>query len=268
MIWKILGAILGYYFTRSIWGAFAGYFIASLFTRSNEAESTARAYTSSYDTTGTRGDTYTSGSQTTARDNFLYSLMALSAHIIQADGRIMHSEMEFVRQFLRTNFDETTVTKCNDLLLRFFDYKKRNGQTAWERQILTSCYTLAQSMPDEFRQQLIAYLCQIAKADGRVDEKEIEALHLIARNLHLDETIIEQTLNLGGTPLDQAYKVLGITPDATDDEVRRAYKRMAQKHHPDLVSNLGDDVRRAAEQKFQEIGNAKDLIYQARGMKR
>ena len=63
-----------------------------------------------------------------------------------------------------------------------------------------------------------------------------------------------------------AYKVLGISKDATDDEVKAAYRKMALKHHPDRVATLGDDVKKAAEKKFKEINEAKERIYKARGM--
>ena len=67
--------------------------------------------------------------------------------------------------------------------------------------------------------------------------------------------------------LEEAYKVLEVEPTATDDEVRAAYRRLALKHHPDRVATLGEDIRKAAEEKFQSINNAKERIYKARGMK-
>lgn len=78
---------------------------------------------------------------------------------------------------------------------------------------------------------------------------------------------VDSMLNLKGESLADAYKVLEIEPSATDEEVRKAFRQLALKHHPDRVATLGEDVRRAAEEKFQQINNAKERIYKARGMK-
>lgn len=239
-------------------GALAGFILGTLFdvftdgdstpTFSNEEEQ--RAYQASGD-----------------RNGFLFSLMVLSAHIIHADGKIMHSEMEYVRRFLRNNFGAQAVTEGESILLRLFDEKKSRGAAWWNQQIRDICLQLAGAMPQEHRLQLIAYLCEIAKADRNIAESEVNALRELCSNMRLDPNNVEQMLGLGGTSLDDAYKALGITKEATDDEVRRAYKKMALQHHPDRVASLGEDVRKAAERKFQEIGEAKDRIYKARGMK-
>jgi DnaJ like chaperone protein len=73
-------------------------------------------------------------------------------------------------------------------------------------------------------------------------------------------------LHLEGDSLEDAYKVLGVSPQATDEEVKKAFRRLALEHHPDRVAKLGEDVRRAAEKKFQEINAAKERIYKARGL--
>ena len=78
---------------------------------------------------------------------------------------------------------------------------------------------------------------------------------------------VESLLNLKSDSLEDAYKVLEIDPSATDDEVRAAYRRMALKHHPDKVASLGEDILKAANEKFQRINEAKERIFKARGMK-
>ena len=78
---------------------------------------------------------------------------------------------------------------------------------------------------------------------------------------------VESMLNLGGKTLEEAYKVLELTPEATDEEIKKAYRKLALKHHPDKVATLGEDVKKAAEEKFRQINNAKEMIFKARGIK-
>ncbi len=201
------------------------------------------------------------------RNGFLFSLMVLAAHIIHADRRVMHSEMEYVRRFLRMNFSADAEREGEEILMKLFDEKKRMGEAAWQQQITAVCQQLAYAMPMEQRLQLIAMLCEIAKADGTIQQEEREALQQVCVSMGLDGGTAEQMLGLGGQSLDDAYRVLGLSPDATDEEVRQAYKRMARENHPDRVASLGEDIRKQAERKFQEIGDAKDRIYRARNMK-
>ena len=126
---------------------------------------------------------------------------------------------------------------------------------------------IAYNLSYEERLQLLAFLAEIAKSDGNVCDTEINALNEVAIAMGMSEKEVESMLNLQENSLDNAYKVLEIEPTATDDEVRAAYRRMAIKHHPDKVANLGEDIRKAANEKLQKINEAKERIYKARGMK-
>jgi DnaJ like chaperone protein len=122
-------------------------------------------------------------------------------------------------------------------------------------------------MSYEQRLQLLSFLAKIAQSDGNVCKEEIEALKEVALAMGMSAQEVDSMLNLGGKTLEEAYKVLEIEPNATDDEVKKAYRKMALKHHPDRVATLGEDVKKAAEEKFQQINNAKDMIFKARGLK-
>lgn len=203
------------------------------------------------------------------RNSFLFSLLVLASYVIKADGRVMHSEMELVRSFLRTNFGTAAERQGNDILLKLFIKQDELGTAQFQSVIISSCRQIAANMSYEQRLQLINFLTMIGRADGAFIEAEVAAVRLIAQNLGLSNDDIDSMLSMGSPTggIESDYNLLGITPDATDDEVKQAYRRMALKHHPDKVAALGDDVRRAAEKKFQEINAAKERIYKARGLK-
>ena len=114
---------------------------------------------------------------------------------------------------------------------------------------------------------MLSFLAKIAQSEGNVCKEEIEALKEVALAMGMSAQEVDSMLNLGGNTLEEAYKVLEIEPTATDDEVKKAYRKLALKHHPDRVATLGEDVKKAAEEKFQQINNAKEMIYKARGLK-
>ena len=202
------------------------------------------------------------------RNTFRFSLLVLASYIIRADGKVMHSEMNTLRQWLRVNFGEAAVVQGDEILRKLFEQQNRLGMTEFRSAVMDSCRQLRQIMPYEQRLQLLHFLATIAQADGVVVDAEVNALRECTVELGLSVDDIESMLNLrnAGSSLDAAYKVLGIAPSATDDEVKAAYRKLALKNHPDRVASLGEDVRKAAEQKFQEINAAMETVRKARGM--
>lgn len=114
--------------------------------------------------------------------------------------------------------------------------------------------------------QLLHYLFGIALADGLVDDMEIGVINTISGYIGLSSYDFESIKAMFVKKEDDSYAILGITSSATDEEVKKAYREMAKKNHPDKVAYLGEDVRKAAEKKFQEINDAYDKIKKQRGM--
>ena len=268
-----IGGFLGFMSGGPL-GALAGYAVGWLFEKgaeefSGDHTNANGTYSNTWEGNRYSYNGYSAQQQYEGqRNSFLFSLLVLASYIIKADGRVMHSEMDFVRSFLRRNFGEMAVHQGEQILLRLFDRQKQMGSGAFQNTIREACAEIAQNMDYSQRLQLVNFLVLIAQADGSVPQSEIEALQFVAANLGISAEDLGSMLNLssGGSSLDAAYKVLGITADASDDEVKAAYRRMALKHHPDRVATLGDDVRKAAEKKFQEINTAKETIYKARGL--
>lgn len=300
---KWIGGFLGF-ITAGPLGALAGIALGALFDKGLKAvgEDTGEyaqgrggsafgGGNSAFGGTGGYGQQGYSQAYEGQRNSFMFSLLVLSSYIIRADGRVMHSEMELVRQFLRQNFGSAAQAQGEDIILKLFEQQKLMGMEQYRTVIQDSCRQIQRNMVYEQRLQLLGFLVMIAKADGEVVMAEIEALKEVAIHMGLSAGDVEQMLYMGGgyyqngyqsgsqggyrssanaqnqqSQLAAAYKVLGISPTATDAEVKSAYRKMALKHHPDKVSALGEDVRKAAEKKFQEINDAKDRIYKARGM--
>lgn len=271
---KWIGSALGWILSGgNVLGAIAGYCIGSLLSdatstaeRDNGFNGNGNTFRNDYSDTQFNQRPFEED-----RNSFLFSMLVLSSYIIKADGKIMHSEMNCVRNFLRNNFGEQAVRQGEDILLKLFEMQKQQGATTFKETIRKSCVEISFHMNIGQRLQLLDYLIIIAKVDGTVSPEEVYALKEVAAYLGLSAQDVDSMLNMEASSnqqigLDEAYKILGISPNATNDEVKAAYRKMALKHHPDRVSTLGDDVREAAEKKFQEINNAKERIYKARGL--
>lgn len=261
---KWIGAFIGG-LSGGILGSLAGYAIGSIVDSLLEVKA-EDGVSADNGSGGQYGNATSAKEQAGERNGFLFSLLVLSAHVMRADGKIMHSEMNYLRVFLRQSFGEAAVAEGESIILRLFEYRKEYGEAMWDSQFRQACDEMRAMMPEEQRIQLIAYLCEIAKADGNIHPSEVDVLRLIASLLGMSAAIVEQFLALGGSTIDDAYRVLGVSPSASDDEVRKAYRDLVRKNHPDRVATLGDDVREAAKKKMQEINDAKERIYKARGM--
>lgn len=292
---KWIGGFLGMMVAGPL-GAIAGFVLGSLFDKGSSENQqfidndnynsngtyNNGTYGSSYGN-GTYGSSYGNGTYGSGpyggyqtqqqmyegqRNTFRFSLLVLASYIIRADGKVMHSEMNLVRQWLRVNFGEASVSEGEEIMKRLFNEQKRLGMPEFRTAVLSSCRQLRQIMPYEQRLQLLSFLVNIAQADGMVVTEEVSALREIATDLGLSEADLDSMLNLhdASSNLDAAYKVLGVAPTATDDEIKAAYRKLALKNHPDRVASLGEDVRKAAEKKFQEINAAMETVKKARGM--
>ena len=278
-----IGGTLGTMLGSGILGTLAGFCLGSIIDEMMDSRADSNDYNTNkqdYYSQGNGYKQYQYGGQNGSsnahsnegqRNSFLFSMLVLSSYIIKADNKIMHSEMEFVRQFLRQNFGEQAVNQGQEILLKLFEIQKKQGIQVFRNTIHQSCTEIKHYMDVSQRLQLLNYLVIIAKVDGYVSPEEIKALKEVARHLGLTAKDVDSMLNMENgartnSNIEDAYKVLGLSSTATDDEVKVAYRKMALKHHPDRVATLGEDIRKAAEKKFQDINDAKERIFKARGL--
>ena len=192
------------------------------------------------------------------RDGFMASLLVLMAATMKADGKVLKSELDFVKQNLLKIFGESVA---KDALRMLKGILKQNiplyDVTAQVRRHLDYASKL----------ELIHLLYGIGVADGHLSQAEINVIEQIARGIGLSETDHQSVKNVYFDDLDSAYKVLGIDKNATDEEVKKAYRKMAVKFHPDKVAHLGEDIQKAAKERFQKLNEAYEKISKARGIK-
>jgi DnaJ like chaperone protein len=210
---------------------------------------------------GTMVDGMSSGKyeyKSTQSGDFSISLLILSAAVMRADQKVMKSELEYVRNFFIHNFGVETANQRIQMLQEIIKQ---------DFNIQEVCAQIGQYMEYPARLQLLHYLFGISAADNHYNPKEVEMVGVIAGYLGIDRKDYESIRAMFVKDIDSAYKVLEITPDATDEEVKAAYRKMAVKYHPDKVEHLGPEIQKSAKEKFQQLQAAYEEIKKRRGMK-
>ncbi|MDD2611838.1 MAG: DnaJ domain-containing protein, partial [Bacteroidales bacterium] len=128
------------------------------------------------------------------------------------------------------------------------------------------CLQIKLYMDQASRLQLLHYLFGLAQSDQQVHQDEIRIIRSIATWLGISSVDYESIQAMFVKNTESAYKILEITPQVADDEIKKAYKKMAVKYHPDKVSHLGEDVQKAANEKFKKVNVAYEQIKKERGM--
>lgn len=193
----------------------------------------------------------------TQSGDFEISLLVLASIVIKADGKIDQKELDFVRsQFLSMYGKE----RANNAFKLFKGIVKKEISA---RQV---CMQIREHMSHASRLQLLHFLFGIAKADGFVTEIEVEEIKKIAGYLYINNRDYTSIKAMFYNESDNAYKILEITKSATDDEVKKAYRKMVKKYHPDKLQDLGEEHLKGAQQKFQSVQEAYDRIKKERGL--
>jgi DnaJ like chaperone protein len=247
-------------------GALVGYFLGKVVDEyidqsrqlppGDDTSYTRQSQTGRQTNTGRSRGGYTAQEQ---RNSFFVSLLVLSSAVIRADGKTLQSELDCVREFFRRNFGDQAASEAMRVLQQLGTQEINVYQVGGQIQA---------NMNYSQRLQLLHFLVQIAVADGDFAKKEKDVLEVIGSVIGLTDTDVASVIAMFYKERgdESAYTILEISPSATDDEVRAAYRRMAMKYHPDRVSTLGEDVQKAAAQKFQQVHDAYETIKRQRGM--
>ncbi len=195
---------------------------------------------------------------TTDPGDFEISLLILAAVVIKADGKVNKKELDFVRSSFIGMYGKGKADKAFKL---FGGIIKKNDIST--RQV---CMQIRQHMTHASRLQLLHFLFGIAKADGLVSQSEINIIKKISVYLYISNRDFVSIKAMFYDASGNAYKILEITKSATDAEVKKAYRKLVKKHHPDKLRHLGEEYQKGAEDKFRQIQKAYEQIQKERGM--
>ena len=197
------------------------------------------------------------GNINTNSGDFEMSLLVLASIVIKSDGKVDQRELDFVRNQFVSMYGKA---RANSAFKLFKGIIKKQISA---RQV---CIQIREHMPHSSRLQLVHFLFGIAKADGIVILSEIEEIRKIAGYLYINQNDFESIKAMFYDESDAAYKILEITKEATDDEVKKAYRIMAKKYHPDKLQDLGPEHISGGQEKFQSIQSAYEKIKKERRM--
>ena len=190
------------------------------------------------------------------RNSFLMSLLVLSAAVIKADGKTTSQELSTLRSFFTRNFGPQAGNEAEEIVKNILS-KNFN--------LYEVCTQVRSCMDYSQRLQLYHYLVGLGACDG-LHQREVDILETIATYIGLSKSEVDSIFAQFRPSNDSNYRILEITPEATNDEVKKAYRKMAVKYHPDKVATLGEDVQKAAEEKFKAISQAYEAICKERGI--
>ena len=195
------------------------------------------------------------GNSRTTTGGYVMSLLVLIAATMKADGKVLKSELDYVKTFLVHNFGADSARSAVNML---HDLLKQSIPVA------DVCRQIQKNLDYSSRLQMLHFLFGIAQADGNVTTNEQELLKHMAQNLGISEKDLESIQSMFIANKDAAYKILEIDPSASVENIKKAYRTMAMKYHPDNVSYLGEDFQNAAKEKFQKVNEAYETIKKER----
>ena len=231
---KWVAAVIGYSFLRFP-GAILGFMVGGFFEFLSKNSIQIR--TSSY---------------AIKPETFQLNLLALSALIIKADGKIEQKELDFVRSFFIGQYGKERA----DSIFRTFNTQIKKETQHLDQ--LTRIFVLQTAY--ETRLQILHFLFGIANADGNISNIELQKLSQVATGMRLRLPDFESIKAMFVKNTDNAFKILEVDSNASLDEIKKAYRKMAKKYHPDKLRGQDPAMIKGAEEKFREVQKAYETL--------
>lgn len=259
-MFRLLGALAGF-FLLGFLGIFLGYFAGSFIDR-------FRAF----------GPGGMNPFNTTRRQSvFLETVFILMGKLAKADGRVSETEISHVEQFMQK------LRMTPDHRLKAIALFKQGAAADYDIQPKIKEFLAVCGYSPNLRQMLLVYLIIMGLSDGHLNSAEEDLLRIIAGRLGYSQAAFDQLLNMvtnqahfaGGqttsvSALEDAYKALGVSKDSSDQEIKRAYRKLMSQYHPDKLMGQGvpEEMIAVATEQAKEVQTAYDLIKKNRDQSR
>lgn len=229
-----IAAIIGYSIFRFP-GAIIGFLLGSLFEGNSSSN-------------GSRRSIFTQSKQGVSPAEFELNLLSLASLVIKADGIVNQKELDFVRQY----FVQAYGKEQANATFKVFNEEIKKKQLSAQK----IAAFLRNRMRYESRLQIIHFLFSVAKADGQISDPEVREINNITGFLGINHHDFESIKAMFFNNPDSAYKILEIEKTANPDQIKKAYRTMVKKYHPDKLQHMDEVYRNGAEEKFRKVQEA------------
>ena len=200
---------------------------------------------------------------------FLETTFMLMGKLAKVDGHISRDEINHVEDFIQK------ISMSSEHRQQAIDQFKRGSAADFNINSALDTFMEHCGQTLHLKQVILMYLIVMAAADGKVDAQEEAFLKQVANRLGYSDTEFRQMLDMvlnqshfsQGSPvsassLDDAYKALGVTAEQSDQEIKRAYRKLMSQYHPDKLIGQGlpEDMIKVATEQAKEVQVAYDLI--------
>ena len=239
-----VAAIIGYSLFRFP-GAVIGFLLGSVFENFSKSSSKG-------------GQTiFTQSRGQVSPAEFELNLLSLASIVIKADGTVNQKELDFVRQYFVQAYGKDHANATFKIFNEEIKKKQLSAQNI--------CTSLRNRMRYESRLQVLHFLFSISKADGHVSEPEVREINSISGFLGINYRDFESIKAMFFNNPDSAYKILEIEKSASTSDIKKAYRTMVKKYHPDKLQHMDEVYRKGAEEKFRKVQEAYEQIQKEQG---